>query len=455
MTSGEQAIAGLTRQLAHIAVGYRTASLPDSAITVARQCILDWFAVALPGSREECAVLLAEELESDGSGPCTVVGRSHRLSAHDAALINGTASHALDFDDVNRVMQGHPTVAVFSAVLAVAETVRANGNDVLTAFIAGYEVACMVGDLVRPSHYARGFHATGTLGALGAAVGAGLLLQLDEAQMVNAIGLAATQSAGLKAMFGSMAKPLHAGKAAANGVLAARLAARRFTAQPFALEDEQGFIATLSDELVRPLAVPAVGTHVLNTLFKYHAACYMTHSTLDGIGHLRQMHALTPSVTDSIDIHVAPSHLKACNIADPVSGLEAKFSLRHTAALALHQVDSSALETFSDEAASDPALAATRQRITVHGDMPAGGAVRLIVRTKSGDIHETEHDTGIVNTDLAAQGDRIIAKFRSLATPVIGSDCAERLLAGILQMDQTFLLTDLTQIVRLSPQDCQ
>lgn len=448
MTTDKQAALGLTRQLAQVALGYRTANLPESAITVARQCILDWFAATLPGSREECAVLLAEELESSGSGPCTVIGRAGRLSAYDAAMANGIASHALDFDDVNRLMQGHPSVAVFPAVFAMAETLDATGKDALTAFVAGYEAACMVGGLVNYSHYGRGFHATGTVGTIGAAVATGILLQLDEDQMVNAIGLAATQSAGLKAMFGSMAKPFHAGKAAANGVLAAKLAARGFITQPNALEDAQGFVATLSDEPVRPLSVFAPGTEIVNTLFKYHAACYCTHSTIDGMAFLREQHALTPENVASIDLHVAPVHLKTANIADPVSGLEAKFSLRHAAALALHQVDSSALETFSDEAALAPDIAATRQRITVHDGMPAGGAVRLVVRSTNGGVYDIEHNTGIVETDLVAQGNRLAAKFRSLSVPIIGDEKAELLLTAILRLDQDTSPADLANIVR-------
>ncbi|MFD2577704.1 MmgE/PrpD family protein [Novosphingobium colocasiae] len=196
MTTVKQGTFDLTRQLAQVALGYRSAKLPESAITVARQCILDWFAVTLPGSREECAILLSDELESFGSGPSTVVGRAKRLSPYDAALVNGTASHALDFDDVNRLMQGHPTVAIFPAVFAVAEATGATGKDLLTAFIAGYEAACMVGSMVNPSHYARGIHSTGTVGSIGAAVGVGVLLQLDEEQMTSAIGLGGDPGVG-------------------------------------------------------------------------------------------------------------------------------------------------------------------------------------------------------------------------------------------------------------------
>lgn len=435
--------AGLTGLLARTALHYPSVALPADAVSVAKQCVIDWFAAALPGAREDCAMLLADELETLGQGPCTVIGRLSRLSARDAAFANGVASHALDFDDVNRTMQGHPTVAILPAALAMAEAEKKSGRDLLIAYIAGYEIACIVGAQVAPSHYAKGFHATGTIGTIGAAVAAGLLLQLDEAQMAHAIGLAATQAAGLKAMFGSMAKPLHAGKAAANGVFAARLAARGFTAHPGALEADQGFISTLSLERARPAMIPSPGTEIVKTLFKYHAACYMTHSTIDCLTKLREEAELSPDAVAAVDIHVAPGHLKACNIPDPANGLEAKFSLRHAAALVLHGRDSSALETFTDQGAADPKLAAMRQRVSVYGDMPAGGAVRVIVQTHAGARHEADHDTGVVEDDLIRQGARVEAKFISLAVPVIGAGAARGLLGSISRLDQGVSVTDL------------
>lgn len=441
--SSAQEAAGLTRLLARHALSYSADSIAPEAFAVAKQCVLDWFAVTLPGTAEDCARILHDELALAGAGPCTAIGMTGRFSAHDAALINGTASHALDYDDVNRALSGHPTVAVFPAALAVAEAEGRGGRDTLVAFIAGYEIACIVGRLVAPSHYANGFHATGTLGALGAAVAAGLLLGLDETRLEHAIGLAATQSAGLKAMFGSMAKPLHAGKAAANGVLAARLAARGFTARPGGLEADQGFVATLSDEPARAPELFAHGSEIVNTLFKYHAACFMTHSSIDAMADVMASRSLAPDDVVSVDIHVAPGHLKVCNIAEPASALETKFSLRQAAAMVIWGIDTSALESYSDAASKDPRLVAARQKVTVHGDMPTGGAVRIIVRTAAGDVHEVAHDTGIVERDLERQGTLIAAKFESLANPLIGPEAAQKLQSGVLALERIALWDEL------------
>src|SRR5579859_1636831 len=233
----------LTAKLAHHIVGYRSAALDRAALTVAKQCVLDWYGVALAGSNEPVARILREEIATSGQGSSSIVGFNLRCSPVDAALINGATSHALDYDDVHPLI-GHPTAAVLPAVLSIAEAKGRSGMDVLRAFIAGYEAAGFVGSLVMRSHYERGFHSTATLGSFGAAAAAGLLLDLDEAQMTIALGLAGTQAAGLKSMFGTMAKPFHAGRAAANGVLAARLAKGGFTAAEDVLDVDQGFIDT-------------------------------------------------------------------------------------------------------------------------------------------------------------------------------------------------------------------
>ena len=351
----------LTAKLARHIVGYRSAGLDRAALTVSKQCVLDWYGVTLAGSNEPVARILREEIATSGQGSSSIVGFNLRCSPVDAALINGATSHALDYDDVHPLI-GHPTAAVLPAVLSIAEPKGRSGMDVLRAFIAGYEAAGFVGSLVMRSHYERGFHSTATVGSFGAAAAAGLLLDLDEAQMAVALGLAGTQAAGLKSMFGTMAKPFHAGRAAANGVLAARLAARGFTANPGVLEVAQGFVATQSDcdpSIDVPLLRP--GSLVVETLFKYHAACYLTHSSIEAIKLLRRQLSFSGPDVVSIDIHVAPGHLSVCNIASPRTGLETKFSLRHTAALAACGIDTATIQTYSDENALDATLAMVRE----------------------------------------------------------------------------------------------
>jgi 2-methylcitrate dehydratase PrpD len=309
--------------------------------------------------------------------------------------------------------------------------------DVLRAFIAGYDAAGFVGSLVMRSHYERGFHSTATVGSFGAAAAAGLLLGLDETQMAIALGLAGTQAAGLKSMFGTMAKPFHAGRAAANGVLAASLAARGFTANPGVLEVAQGFVATQSD--ADPSAdgpLPRPGSVVVGTLFKYHAACYLTHSSIEAIKLLRAQLPFSGPDVASIDIHVAQGHLSVCNIASPRSGLETKFSLRHTAALAACGKDTAAIQTYSDQNALDATLTGVRERVMVHGDRGAGRDAHVMVKTRDGQTAETSFDVAIPDGDLERQGRRLAAKFHSLADPVVGAERASMLQRQIGKLDE-------------------
>jgi 2-methylcitrate dehydratase PrpD len=431
-----------TRRLAKHVLAYRDAPLPPQARQVAKQCILDWYAVTLAACDEPLVKILREE--TDCAGPCSIVGATQRCSPGDAALINGAASHALDYDDCHHYV-GHPTVGVFPAVLAVSEWQGRSGEEALRALVAGVETSAVVGSLALQEHYERGFHGTGTLGAFGAAAATGLLLGLDEEQMTMALGLAGTQAAGLKSMFGTMAKPLHAGKAAANGVLAARLARRGFTAHDDVLDADQGFLATQgrarpSDEA----RFETPGGFIVETLFKYNAACYLTHSTIESVRNLVRSHGLAPDDIAAVDIHVSPRHLSVCNILDPSTGLEIKFSLRQTAALAALGVDTAAIDTYSDANANRPDAVALRERITVHGDDPGEvTAAEVQIATKSGARLTLREDVGLPTRDFMAQQVRLEEKYRSLAQPVLGAEDAERLLEAILTLEK---VSDMRQL---------
>ncbi len=223
----------LTRALAERAAGLGWDGIPTPARELARQCVLDYLGVAIAGAGDPLVQLLLDEMaEAGGTPQASVVGRRERLPVLTAALVNGAAGHALDFDDVNVAMPGHPSVAILPGLLALAELEGSSGRDVLTAFVAGYETACRIGAALSPGHYDLGFHSTGTIGCFGAAAACARLLGLDVERTATALGIAGTQAAGLKSQFGTMCKPFHAGKAAQNGLLAARLAARGFRAAP-------------------------------------------------------------------------------------------------------------------------------------------------------------------------------------------------------------------------------
>src|SRR5580658_1124348 len=446
-TAAETAV---TAEIARRAAALRHGELPEDIRLLARQCLLDWLGVTLAGAGEELSRILCTEAEEQGgNGAATLIGHGRKVPTQQAALVNGAASHALDYDDVNMTMGGHPTVPVVPALLALAEARQASGAQFVTAFVAGYEALCRVGASVAPGHYAQGFHATATVGSFGAAAACAHLLGLDAPVTAVALGIAGTQAAGLKSMFGTMCKPLHAGKAAQNGLLAASLAARGFTSRSDVLDCAQGFARTQSPDF-RPeaaLAEPPGGWHLRDNLFKYHAACYLTHAPIECAREIRERLALDPGAVSEAVLRVEAGASKVCQILEPRTGLEAKFSLRLTTAFALAGRDTARLDIYDARNAADPVLVRLRDKVRVdfQRQWPHTQA-ELRVTTADSRIAEARHDSGKPATDLAAQGRRLKSKFMALAAPVLGDAQAERLAAAVAALDSLGSMTELTRL---------
>ncbi len=348
--------------------------LSAESCTVASQALMDFIGVTLAGMDEPLARILRSQVDDEGGhSQACILGTGCRASVRQAALVNGAAGHAHDYDDVHDAMIGHPTVPVAPAVLALGEHLGVSGADALAAFCAGVEAECILGRYAGASHYARGWHATATLGTFGAAAAAARLLRLDPQRTASALGIAGTQAAGLKSQFGTMCKPLHAGHAAATGVEAALLASRGFTSRLDLLETHQGFMATQSAEpsLDRFYSAMAVRDYVPDICFKYHAACYLTHSAIEAALQLKRTHRLDARNVKSVEIRVNRGHFDVCNIAEPASGLEAKFSLRFTVALALAGEDTASIRLFTDALTRRKDLVALRDKVTRAGPRTA------------------------------------------------------------------------------------
>jgi 2-methylcitrate dehydratase PrpD len=419
---------GPTRGMADWIAGLTHADMTTQALTWAKHAVLDWLGVTIAGAYEPLSdMLIADALSEGAAGSAHLMGRPERTLPSQAALINGSASHALDYDDVHLGLNGHPTAPMLPALLALAEQRGSTGHDVLTAFIGAYEIECRIAAMIGNSHYDDGWHNTATIGTFGAAAACGKLLGLDGHRLAMALGIAATQAAGLKAMFGTMCKPLHAGKAAYNGLLAARLASRGFTSRTDALECSQGFADTQSREF-RALPIrpdPEAPYAVEANLFKYHAACYLTHSPVEAVAALRQEHHLTPADVERITLYVPHGHLKVCNLPAPATGLEVKFSLRHTAALALAGEDTAALDTYRDAIANRPDLVALRDKVAVETRaFPRQSPATVDIALRHGTIVSKTVDVGEPTQDLEAQWGRLTHKFHGLVDPILGIDAA-------------------------------
>jgi 2-methylcitrate dehydratase PrpD len=442
--------ASITAELARRAIVLRYRDLPFEIRQWARQCVLDWLGVTLAGSREELSRMLVAEAEVQGGKPMArLIGHHAAVPTQQAALVNGTASHALDYDDVNMTLGGHPTAAILPALLALAEANGADGAALMGAFVAGYEALCRIGALVAPGHYARGFHATATIGSFGAAAACAHLLGLDTARTATALGIAGTQAAGLKSMFGTMCKPLHAGKAAQNGLIAATLAARGFTSRGDVLECEQGFAQTQSPDFHPDAALgePPRGWHLRNNLFKYHAACYLTHAPIECAREVRRRHDVDPDAIREVVVRVDAGASKVCNIQAPRTGLEAKFSLRLTNAMALAGIDTARLDSYSERNAADPSLVRLRDKVRIEFESGWPHTLAEVrVTLAGGRVIEARHDSGIPADDLGQQQRRLEAKFMSLAEPTIGRARAEQLVACVAALDELRSLGELTRL---------
>lgn len=428
----------LTRRLGELALSYRHETIPADAREMAIRCILDATACSLAGLNEPAVVIVREEVtDQGGRAESTLLGSNLRVPAGGAALANGTAAHALDYDDVNLAIPGHATAVVMPAVLALGEAIGASGREMVVAFVAGYEIACRVGLLVAPGHYERGFHASSTVGAVGAAAACANLLKLSPVQTASALSLAATQASGLKALFGNMGKPLHAGLAARNGVLAARLAARGFDAGSVALEHPQGFGRAMSPDFKAEDALDeSRDLLILANLFKYHAACNGVHAAIECGRALRERLPKGPASIARVLIKSNPASDKYCNIAAPSNAIEGKFSLRLNAALGLLGRDTSRLDAYSEDMVSAAEVVAVRDRVTVafSGDLGMMESI-MEVETTDGERLTTRYDAGCPETDRQAQAMRVKEKFRALVEPVLGAARAVRLREAILGLD--------------------
>ena len=313
------------------------------------------------------------------------------------------------------------------AALALAEHLDRSGAELIAAFSSGVDVECILGRYAGTAHYADGWHNTGTLGAFGAAAASARLLELDEHQTDQALGIAGTRAAGLKSQFGTMCKPLHAGHAAATGLQSASLAARGFTSCEDILEADQGFMNTQAssaseEKFANALAVDAFTQDIC---FKYHAACYLTHSAIEATRTLCQSNRFDPNDIAEIEVRVDRGHLRVCNIQEPSTGLEAKFSLRLTTAMAINDYDTASISVFDDALTRDPAIVRFRDRVRVVAhDAPQPETV-VTIRTSDGQTYDAAANVAIPMRDLEAQWRKLEAKFTTLATPVIGRAAAE------------------------------
>jgi len=351
----------LALELAKRINALRYDGLPAEAVHWAKVGILDTVGVTLAGAREDCARIVDGIATRDATGPSLIFGGNRRTAPLEAALVNGTASHALDFDDMTNNFGGHPSAPILPALFALADEIGASGRDFMAAYVAGFETECKIALGVHFYHYTKGWHPTATLGVFGAAAACAKLLKLPDDRIATALSVAASLAAGIKANFGTMVKPLHVGHCTRNGMFAALLARDGFSAGDRVFEHKQGFFNVFNGEgnydagkilpaWAQPLDIVKPGIAI-----KQYPCCGSTHSALDAILKLAREHKPAADDIERVDVWTHTRRLEHTNRPEPKSDLDAKFSVQYCMARALLDRRIS-IEHFEGRAYEEPAV---------------------------------------------------------------------------------------------------
>jgi len=431
--------------LTKILCGYLAAAqfgdLSAAAKREARRGVLDWIGCALAGSgHKTITTLLAVLREISGRPQTTVFGRKLRLGLTDAPLANGQMGHVLDYDDTH--MGGvvlHTSSPVLAALFALSERAPVSGADFMLAYAVGFEAGVRSGRTA-PGHHKGGWHLTGTLGTIAAGAACGKLIKLDRQRLTYTLGIAATQAAGMQQNRGTMGKSFHAGKAAANGVLAALLAERGFDSSQEIIEGKKGFSRIYSDVAAPEQLTAGLGKGFGNGWVietnghKPYACGVVLHPLIDAVIAIRNRDAIDPAVVSEINLRVHPLVLSITGVVEPSTGLQSKFSTVHSAAVAL--IDGSAgVAQYSDAKAVDPAVAALRRKVKAVADDTLRKDEAYAAITAGGRRHDVHiaHASGTANNPMSDAA--IEAKFMANATPLIGRERAERARDFVLALE--------------------
>lgn len=430
--SNQSPDARVTARLADWIVSVSGEDIPPVVRREGLRTFVNWTGCAVGGARHEtvdCAI--AATLPFSGKPTSTVLGRGERVDALHAAFLNGISSHVLDFDDTHLKTIIHPAGPVASALLALAETRPMSGSDLLNALIVGVEVECRIGNSVYPDHYDRGWHITGTAGVFGAAAAVGKAIGLSVQQMRWALGIAASQSAGLREMFGTMTKSFHPGRAAQNGAFAALLAEANFDSSEQAIEAPRGFANVMSDKQDYSEIVSDLGIRWeagLNS-YKPFACGIVIHPTIDGCLQLRDEIGDRVNHISSVKLKTHPLVLELTGKKTPATGLEGKFSIYHAAACALLRGDG-APTAFTDEVVNLAKIVELRDKVSALTNPDCHEAsVDIDIVFDDGSQISKHVERTIGSSDVPLSDEQINQKFTTQAALVIGDEATTKLLA--------------------------
>jgi 2-methylcitrate dehydratase PrpD len=454
------AFMSLARQLAERIVAMRYEDLPPEAVRWSKVAVLDTVGVTLAGCAEEAPRIVEDVLGlQPGEGPCLVLGASRRVRPLDAALVNGTAAHALDFDNTAKNLGGHVSAVMVPALIAAGEAYGARGRDLILAHAAGYELGARLGRCVNPHHTEKGWHPTATLGVFAVAAACARLLGLTAGVAETALALATSLAAGTKANFGTMTKPLHAGQCARGGLLAVLLARKGYTAHSGAFEHKQGFFNVFNGagnfDAARALdgwndwEIVAPGAS-----YKLYPCCYSTHAAVEAALNLARRHGpFDARSVASVESWIPARGLAHTDRPDPDSPLEAKFSVQYCVARAL--LDGKVvLEHFEGEAHREPRVRDLLKRVRAapyagklyDPDDPFDAEVKVVLRDGRALSEKVDRPLGRT-TDNPIASEDLKAKFENCASRVLTREAAAAAWRRMEALEELASMRDLTKLL--------
>jgi 2-methylcitrate dehydratase PrpD len=443
-----------TRELAAFVVRARLEDLPSDLLHQARRCTTDCLGVAIGAAEESAVDMLLGVVDTLGGSPqCTVWATDRRASLAHAPLVNGYLAHVLDFDDsyMPQVTILHGNAPVVPAAMAVGEWLGASGADYLLAFILGFEVAARAALSAGRAHYDQSWHVTSTVGGFGAAAAAGKLLGLDELQMTYALGIAGAQAGGIGNAAGSMTKAFHAGRAAMSGVTAALLAQRGFTSGDDFLTGRRGFHQVFHSDGNIEALVGELGARweLRQAAFKPYACGVVVHPILDAIIGLRDEHGLSASNVVGIEARANPVVLVPTGLKEPRTGLEGKFSVYHSAAVAL--IDGAAgPRQYTDSRVLAAQVIALRERVRVATDSALQkGEAHVSIQLADGRVVRRHVPCASGTADNPMSDEQLDRKFQVLVEPRFGPERTGELLATIGRLESLPKISELARLLAL------
>lgn len=442
--------------LAQLILGIDYKNIPHAAVNLTKKAIMDYIGVGIAGSFEPAVKILKDYVQGvNARGNAGIIGGKLKTCPELAAWVNGTASHALDYDDTDSIAAGynmHPSVPILPAVFAIGEELNLSGKQILEAYIVGFEIEAIVGSAIGSENSAAGWHPTSVIGAIAGAAASAKAIKLNKVKTQMALGIAASFASGSIRNFGTMTKAMHPGNAARSGVIAAFLAEKGFSADPDIMNGEFGFCSLFSAGKIsnippRNMVLPIEWKLLsIGLAFKPYPSCRDSHGCVDGALYLANKFEILPDQVDSVVCYVSPEQARNLRFADPKNGNEAKFSIPYCIGAALVRRRLS-LEDFQDSMIAEPIVQSLIPKISLKSRRSKINEQEIIIELKNGKklSHSLMQPKGDPTNPLSTE--ELLFKFRNNTRAFISKNNCDKIIDIIMNIENIGNLSELYEIV--------